>query len=101
MYACVCVNFSLRVFNDSKFFHIPAEFLYEKPEAYTYLSNGNLAVSGINDANDYEDTLEAMNIMGISEEERTCEGVWQDVEGMWRVCGRMWRGCGRMWRGGL
>ena len=51
-----------------------AEYLFEKPETYTYLSNGNLAVAGINDANDYEDTLEAMNIMGISEEERTGEG---------------------------
>ena len=51
------------------------EFLIEDAKAYTFLSNGYLPVPGINDVSEYEDTLEAMKIMGMSEEESSGEGM--------------------------
>lgn len=52
------------------------EFLVQEPKTYKYLSNGNLPVPGVNDSQEFEDTREAMNIMGMSEEEQsgTCGG---------------------------
>ena len=47
-----------------------AEFLLEDPKTYKFLSNGNLPVPGLNDSSEFEDTIEAMNIMGMSEEEQ-------------------------------
>ena len=51
-----------------------AEFLFEDPGSYTFMSNGYVAVPGVNDANEYEDTREAMNIMGLSDDEQS--GGW-------------------------
>ena len=62
-------------------------------KTYQYLSNGNLSVPGLNDKNEYEDTREAMNIMGMSEDEQSGE---KEVEGG-RGKGR--RGGGREWEG--
>ena len=62
-------------------------------KTYQYLSNGNLSVPGLNDKNEYEDTREAMNIMGMSEDEQSGE---REVEGG-RGKGR--RGGGREWKG--
>ena len=47
------------------------EFLVQEARSYKYLSNGNLPVPGVNDSQEFEDTKEAMNIMGMSEEEQT------------------------------
>lgn len=46
------------------------EFFFQPAEKYKFLSNGNLPVAGINDAQEYEDTREAMDIMGMPEEEK-------------------------------
>lgn len=59
----------------------PEEFLFEDPKSYTYLTNGNLSVPGLNDMNEYEDTREAMNIMGMSEEEQSGKGEGAVREG--------------------
>ena len=50
-------------------------------KTYQYLSNGNLTVPGLNDVNEYEDTREAMNIMGMSEDEQSGEKGWREGEG--------------------
>ena len=42
------------------------------------MSNGYVAVPGINDANEYEDTVEAMNIMGMPEEEQSGEYLYNN-----------------------
>lgn len=53
---------------------LPAEeFLFDDPGSYTFMSNGYVAVPGINDKNEYDDTVEAMNIMGMPEEEQNGE----------------------------
>ena len=49
------------------------EYFFQAADKYKFLSCGNLAVAGINDAQEYEDTKEAMNIMGMSEDERSGE----------------------------
>lgn len=51
------------------------EFLVEDAKYYKFLSNGNLPVPGLNDGQELEDTTEAMNIMGMSEDEKNGERV--------------------------
>ena len=46
------------------------ELLFQSAKSYKFLSNGNLPVAGVNDAQEFRDTTEAMNIMGLSEEEQ-------------------------------
>ncbi len=47
------------------------EFLVQDAKTYKFLSNGNLPVPGVNDAQEFQDTREAMNIMGMSEDEQS------------------------------
>ena len=47
------------------------EFILEDPKSYKFLSNGNLPVPGVNDSQEFQDTIEAMNIMGMSDEEQS------------------------------
>ena len=49
------------------------EFLVQDAKTYKFLSNGNLPVPGVNDGQEFEDTCEAMTIMGISEDEQSGE----------------------------
>ena len=49
------------------------EFILDDPKTYKFLSNGNLPVPGVNDSQEFEDTKEAMNIMGMTEEEQGCK----------------------------
>ena len=51
------------------------EFIFESPDSYKFLSNGNLLVAGLNDAQEYADTREAMDIMGLPEEEQSGMGI--------------------------
>ena len=43
------------------------EFILEDPRSYKFLTNGNL---GVNDSQDFQDTVNAMSIMGISDEDQ-------------------------------
>lgn len=52
------------------------EYLAMEPKTYKFLSNGNLPVPGVNDSQEFEDTKEAMNIMGMTEEEQGGEWGW-------------------------
>uniref|UniRef100_A0AAZ3R8Z0 Myosin heavy chain 11 n=1 Tax=Oncorhynchus tshawytscha TaxID=74940 RepID=A0AAZ3R8Z0_ONCTS len=47
------------------------ELLLENFSAYRFLIAGHVSISGQQDDEMYEETMEAMNIMGITEEERT------------------------------
>lgn len=47
------------------------DYFYQSFDQYKFLTNGNLSVPGINDIQEYEDTVEAMNIMGMSDEEKS------------------------------
>ena len=51
------------------------EFIFESPDSYKFLSNGNVLVAGLNDAQEYADTREAMDIMGLPEEEQSGMGI--------------------------
>uniref|UniRef100_A0A4W5M2G0 Myosin, heavy chain 11a, smooth muscle n=1 Tax=Hucho hucho TaxID=62062 RepID=A0A4W5M2G0_9TELE len=56
------------------------ELLLENFSAYRFLIAGHVSISGQQDDEMYEETMEAMNIMGITEEERTgtvCSTVLQ------------------------
>lgn len=50
------------------------EYLVQQPKTYKFLSNGNLPVPGLNDGQEFEDTREAMVIMGMSDEEQSGKG---------------------------
>ena len=66
---------------------LKAELLFSSADKYKFLSAGNVLVAGVNDSQEYEDTIEAMGIMGMSEDERTGEGEkgkdkrWREREG--------------------
>ncbi|CAF4624137.1 unnamed protein product [Rotaria socialis] len=59
-----------------------SDYLLEDFTRYRYLTNGNLTVSGINDAEEFQNTIKAMQIMNISSDElnaifRTISAVLQ------------------------
>lgn len=54
---CFCVTFS-------------EELLLEPFSNYRFLSDGHVQITGQEDDELYDETMEAMNIMGFSEEER-------------------------------
>ncbi|KAI5723847.1 hypothetical protein M8J76_011739 [Diaphorina citri] len=45
------------------------EFILEDPKTYLFLSNGNLPVPGVDDAVEFQATVQAMNIMGMTNED--------------------------------
>lgn len=49
----------------------PEELLLEAFSHYRFLSAGNVQITGQQDDEMYEETMEAMSIMGLTEEERT------------------------------
>lgn len=46
-----------------------AEFILEDPKTYSFLTNGNLRVPGVDDAAEFRETVNAMNIMGMTTED--------------------------------
>lgn len=48
----------------------PEELLLEPFSNYRFLSDGHVQINGQEDDELYDETMEAMNIMGFSEEER-------------------------------
>uniref|UniRef100_A0A8D8UZK6 Myosin heavy chain, non-muscle n=1 Tax=Cacopsylla melanoneura TaxID=428564 RepID=A0A8D8UZK6_9HEMI len=45
------------------------EFIIEDPKTYLFLTNGPLPVPGIDDAAEFQSTVQAMNIMGMTNED--------------------------------
>lgn len=45
------------------------EFILEDPKTYSFLTNGNLPVPGVDDAAEFKETVNAMNIMGMTSED--------------------------------
>jgi len=46
-----------------------AEFILEDPKTYSFLTNGNLRVPGVDDAAEFRETVNAINIMGMTIED--------------------------------
>lgn len=46
-----------------------SDFLLEDFTRYRYFTNGNLSISGVNDAEEFQNTIKAMHIMNISNDE--------------------------------
>lgn len=55
------------------FVAIVEEFILEDPKDYVFLSNGPLPVPGVDDAAEFQATVNAMNIMGMSNEDYSCK----------------------------
>lgn len=72
---CLYVSFVLRV----------EEFILEDPKTYSFLTNGNLPVPGVDDAAEYKETVNAMNIMGMTTEDYS--GTFVDY--MYHRCDNM------------
>lgn len=49
------------------------EFILEDPKTYAFLSNGALPVPGVDDAAEYQATVKAMSIMGMTNEDLSGE----------------------------
>jgi myosin heavy subunit len=47
------------------------EFLLEDWGKYTYLSNGHLPVTGVDDSQEFKNLMESMMIMGFSPEDQS------------------------------
>ncbi|XP_026804698.1 myosin heavy chain, non-muscle isoform X4 [Rhopalosiphum maidis] len=72
---------AIRQAKDERTFHIfyqllsgataeqKAEFILEDPKTYSFLTNGNLRVPGVDDAAEFRETVNAMNIMGMTTED--------------------------------
>eukprot|EP00057_Strongylocentrotus_purpuratus_P011170 XP_011665644.1 PREDICTED: myosin-10 [Strongylocentrotus purpuratus] len=48
---------------------VKKQMLLENIDQYAYLSNGNVPVTGVDDRNEFKDTLEAVRVMNINQEE--------------------------------
>ena len=57
------------------------DFILDDPKTYKFLSNGNLPVPGVNDSQEFQDTIEAMNIMGLTDEEQNGKERWRGEKG--------------------
>ena len=69
------------------------EFIFESPDSYKFLSNGNVLVAGLNDAQEYADTREAMDIMGLPEEEQSGMGIRTEAISTLVTCTRRMKKC--------
>ena len=53
------------------FHHVSEEFLLEDINNYRFLTGGHIPVAGVDDAQEFRLTIEAMNIMGFSPEDQS------------------------------
>ncbi|XP_043216625.1 myosin heavy chain, non-muscle-like isoform X2 [Amphibalanus amphitrite] len=72
---------AIRQANDERTFHIfyqllagaseaqKKEFLLEQPKNYSFLTFGNVSVSGVDDAHEFKATVDAMHIMGMNQDD--------------------------------
>ena len=58
----------------SMYFLFAEEFILEDPKDYHFLSNKLLPVPGVDDAAEFQSTVNAMNIMGMTNEDYS--GKW-------------------------
>lgn len=50
-----------------------ADFLIEDFKTYHYLSNSYIAIQGLDEVEEYNNTIKAMHIMGMSNDDITCK----------------------------
>jgi len=55
------------------------KYILEDPKNYTFLSGGNLTIPSQDDREEFNDTMEAMRIMGLSEDE--ISSIWKVISG--------------------
>lgn len=55
---------------------LAADLLLEGFNNYRFLSNGNIPIPGQQDKDNFQETMEAMNIMSFSHEEILCKHTW-------------------------
>ncbi|TRY69455.1 hypothetical protein TCAL_10194 [Tigriopus californicus] len=56
------------------------KFILEDPKNYTFLSSGNVTIPGMDDSEEFQQTVKAMQIMGISEEDLA--SIWKVISGV-------------------
>jgi myosin heavy subunit len=54
-----------------------ADFLLEDFKNYNYLSNQYLAINGLDEVEEYNSTIKAMHIMGVSTDDIVCKFLLQ------------------------
>ena len=54
-------------------FVLSEEYLLENIDHYNYLSNGKVLVGGVDDPKEFNDTVEALKIMNVSDEDINCK----------------------------
>ena len=59
---------------------LPEKFILEDPKNYTFLSHGGITVPGIDDVEEFQATMEAMQIMGINDEDLS--SIWKVISGV-------------------
>ena len=60
-------------------FSFAEKYILEDPKNYTFLSGGNLTIPSQDDREEFNDTMEAMRIMGLSEDE--ISSIWKVISG--------------------
>jgi len=55
------------------------KYILEDPKNYTFLSSGNLTIPSQDDREEFGDTMEAMRIMGLNEDE--ISSIWKVISG--------------------
>lgn len=55
---------------------LAADLLLEGFNNYRFLSNGNIPIPGQQDKDNFQETMEAMNIMSFSHDEILCKHTW-------------------------
>lgn len=68
-YAFLCGEYLL---NCMPLYFLPADLLLEGFNNYRFLSNGYIPIPGQQDKDNFQETMEAMHIMGFSHEEILC-----------------------------
>ena len=60
-------------------FSFAEKYILEDPKNYTFLSSGNLTIPSQDDREEFGDTMEAMRIMGLNEDE--ISSIWKVISG--------------------
>lgn len=61
-------------------FAFAGKYILENQKSYTFLSQGNVTIPGSDDAEEFAATVQAMQIMGISDEDLS--SIWKVISGV-------------------
>lgn len=57
-----------------------AEYLLDDMKSYHYLSNTYVTIQGIDEVEEYNNTIKAMHIMGMSNEDIICKHITELID---------------------